>query len=82
VDPAMAVTAYIMIKVDGMTNREVLDKIVALEETREAFIIFGAFDIIVKAVFKTNEDMSSYVVEKLRSIDGVGETQTNVCASC
>lgn len=82
VDLAMTVTAYIMIKVDGMTNREVLDKIVALDETDEAFIIFGAFDIIVKAVFKTNDDMSSYVVEKLRAIDGVGETQTNVCATC
>lgn len=78
----MTVTAYIMIKVDGMTNREVLDKIVGLDETEEAFIIFGAFDIIVKAVFKTNDDMSSYVVEKLRGIEGVGETQTNVCATC
>lgn len=82
VNPTMTVTAYIMIKVDGMTNREVLDRILGLDETKEAFIIFGAFDIIVKAVFRTNDDMSSYVVEKLRAIEGVGETQTNVCATC
>ncbi|MHA2602776.1 MAG: Lrp/AsnC family transcriptional regulator [Candidatus Thorarchaeota archaeon SMTZ1-83] len=76
------ITAFIMVKVEGMTNREVLSAIMALDETEEAYIIFGAFDIIVKAIFKTNEDMSVYVVEKLRDIDGVGETQTNVCATC
>ncbi|MHA2601366.1 MAG: Lrp/AsnC family transcriptional regulator [Candidatus Thorarchaeota archaeon SMTZ1-83] len=78
----MALTAFILVKVEGMTNREVLEQIIALEETEEAYIIFGAFDIIVKALFKSNEDMSAYVVEKLRGIDGVGETQTNVCATC
>ncbi|MFW9967951.1 MAG: Lrp/AsnC family transcriptional regulator [Candidatus Thorarchaeota archaeon] len=76
------ITAFIMVKVEGMTNREVLSEIMALDETKEAYIIFGAFDIIVKAIFKTNEDMSIYVVEKLRDIEGVGETQTNVCATC
>jgi len=78
----MALTAFILVKVEGMTNREVLEQIIALEETEEAYIIFGAFDIIVKALFKSNEDMTAYVVEKLRGIDGVGETQTNVCATC
>jgi len=76
------ITAFIMVKVEGMTNREVLAKIMALDGTEEAYIIFGAFDIIVKASFKTNDDMSVYVVEKLREIEGVGETQTNVCATC
>ncbi|NHI83875.1 MAG: Lrp/AsnC family transcriptional regulator [Candidatus Thorarchaeota archaeon] len=78
----MTITAYIMIKIEGMSNRHVLDKIIALDETKEAFIIFGAFDIIVKAEFKSNDDMSIYVVEKLKAIEGVGETQTNVCATC
>lgn len=78
----MVLTAFILVKVEGMTNREVLEQIMALDETEEAYIIFGAFDIIVKALFKSNEDMSAYVVEKLRGIDGVGETQTNVCATC
>ncbi|MFW9845763.1 MAG: Lrp/AsnC family transcriptional regulator [Candidatus Thorarchaeota archaeon] len=78
----MAITAFVMVKVEGMTNREVLSEILALDETQEAYIIFGAFDIIIKAVFKTNDDMSAYVVEKLRDIQGVGETQTNVCATC
>ncbi|MHA2378280.1 MAG: Lrp/AsnC family transcriptional regulator [Candidatus Thorarchaeota archaeon] len=78
----MVLTAFIMIKVEGMTNREVLEQIMTLDETDEAYIIFGAFDIIVKAIFKSNEDMSAYVVEKLRGIEGVGETQTNVCATC
>jgi len=78
----MVLTAFIMVKVEGMTNREVLEQIMTLDETDEAYIIFGAFDIIVKAIFKSNEDMSAYVVEKLRGIEGVGETQTNVCATC
>lgn len=78
----MTITAYIMIKVEGMSNRNVLDEIMALDETDEAFIIFGAFDIIIKAQFESNDEMSVYVVEKLKAIEGVGETQTNVCATC
>ncbi len=77
----MTVTAFIMINIDG-NNRKVLEEIMAIEETREAYMVFGPFDIIAKAEFKSHEELGRYVVEKIRSIEGVSDTQTNVCAAC
>ncbi|MGY5875028.1 MAG: Lrp/AsnC ligand binding domain-containing protein [Candidatus Thorarchaeota archaeon] len=78
----MTLIAFIMINVVSNNNQVVLEKIKSLDETLEAYIIFGAFDIIVKAEFKSHDDLSEYVVEKLRSIEEISDTQTNVCATC
>ncbi|MGY5854840.1 MAG: Lrp/AsnC ligand binding domain-containing protein [Candidatus Thorarchaeota archaeon] len=78
----MPLIAFIMVNVVSNNNQVVLEKIKALDETLEAYIIFGAFDIIVKAEFKSHDDLSEYVVEKLRSIEEIRDTQTNVCATC
>ena len=66
--------------VEMATQREILDTVRALDEVREAHIIFGAFDILVKAEFETNQELSNFVVDKIKAIPGVGDTQTNVCA--
>ncbi|TFF91516.1 Lrp/AsnC family transcriptional regulator [Candidatus Thorarchaeota archaeon] len=78
----MSVLAYMMLKVRNDRNKEILEEIKKLDETLEAYIIFGAYDLIIKGEFKSNEDMGNFVVDKLKSIEGVLETQTNVCADC
>ncbi len=75
------ILAFILMTVDMPAQREILGKLQQFDEVREAHIIFGAFDIIVKAEFKDNEELSSFVVDKVKAIIGVGDTQTNVCAS-
>jgi DNA-binding Lrp family transcriptional regulator len=48
----------------------------------EAYIIYGAYDLLIKASFKTPETLSLFVVDTLRKVDGVRDTVTNVCAAC
>ncbi len=76
----MTVIAFIMLKVRTDSTREVLEKIRTFEETKQVHIIFGAYDMIVKAEFKDNDALSRFVVDKLKSLDGVLDTATNVCA--
>jgi len=76
----MTVVAFIMLKVRTDSTREVLEKVRSFKETKQAHIIFGAYDMIVKAEFKDNDEMSRFVVDKIKSIDGVLDTATNVCA--
>ncbi|MCF2135856.1 MAG: Lrp/AsnC ligand binding domain-containing protein [Candidatus Thorarchaeota archaeon] len=76
----MAVVAFIMLKVRTDSTRGVLEKVKSFAETKQVHIIFGAYDMIVKAEFKDNDEMSRFVVDKLKSLDGVIETATNVCA--
>jgi len=77
----MTVTAYILLNVDMLNQSNVFEAVKGLEETLEVYQIFGAFDIIIKAEFKDNNQLSIYVIDKLQSLEGVLETQTNVCAT-
>ena len=77
----MTVTAYILLNVDISNQSNVFETVKGLEETLEVYQIFGAFDIIIKAEFKDNNQLSTYVIDKLQSLEGVLETQTNVCAT-
>lgn len=56
----MPIRAYILLKVGPDRNKEILDEIKSLDETLEAFILFWAYDIIVKGEFKSNANMPSF----------------------
>jgi len=77
----MTVTAYILVNVDMSNQNNVFESIKKMEEVREAYTIFGAFDIIIKAEFEDNDQLSNFVINKLKSLEGVLETQTNICAA-
>jgi len=77
----MTLTAYILLNVDMSTQNDVFDTIKTMEEAQEVCMIFGAFDIIVKAEFQDNDQLSNFIVDKLESLEGVLETQTNICAA-
>ncbi|MCK4280191.1 MAG: Lrp/AsnC ligand binding domain-containing protein [Candidatus Thorarchaeota archaeon] len=77
----MTVAAFILVKILGGNNREILKKFKAMPEVVESYILFGAWDLIIHAEFTDNETMSNFVVDKIKTVEGVGETQTNVCAS-
>ncbi|MHA1483692.1 MAG: Lrp/AsnC family transcriptional regulator [Candidatus Thorarchaeota archaeon] len=77
----MTVAAFILIKILGGDNRRILKKFKAMPEVVESYILFGAWDLIIHAEFADNEAMSNFVVGKIKTVEGVGETQTNICAS-
>ncbi len=75
------ITAFIMAKLESAKARDVLKGVRKLEEIEEAHLIYGAYDLLIKGVFKTPESLSSFVVDTLRKVDGVKDTVTNVCAA-
>ncbi|MHA1770000.1 MAG: Lrp/AsnC family transcriptional regulator [Candidatus Thorarchaeota archaeon] len=75
------IIAFIMGKIDSAKARDILNKVRDLEPVEEAYLIYGAYDLLIKGTFKTPESLSSFVVDELRNIDGVRDTVTNVCAS-
>ncbi len=77
----MTVAAFILIKIIGGDNRAILEKFKAMPEVVESYILFGAWDLIIHAEFTDNDAMSNFVVDKIKTVEGVGETQTNICAS-
>lgn len=76
------IMAFIMAKIESAKAREILTKVREFEEVDEAYLIYGAYDLLIKGMFKTPEKLSSFVVDELRNLDGVRDTVTNVCATC
>ncbi len=76
------IMAFIMAKIESAKAREILTKVREFEEVDEAYLIYGAYDLLIKGMFKTPEKLSSFVVDDLRNLDGVRDTVTNVCATC
>jgi DNA-binding Lrp family transcriptional regulator len=77
----MTVTAYILLNVEMAEQNAVLEAVKAMPASKEVYMIYGAFDIIIKAEFEDNNALSTFVVDDLKSLEGVLETQTNVCAT-
>lgn len=77
----LVIVAFIMAKVDSVRSREILSHVKSLENVEEAYLIYGAYDLLIKGVFDTPEALSSFVVDTLRKIEGVRDTVTNVCAA-
>jgi DNA-binding Lrp family transcriptional regulator len=76
------ITAFIMAKTESSKSRSILQLVKKLEGVEEAYIIYGAYDLLIKASFKTPEALSLFVVDTLRKVDGVRDTVTNVCSAC
>jgi DNA-binding Lrp family transcriptional regulator len=75
------IVAFIILNVETNNPRDVADQILTFDEVEEVHVVFGAFDLIIKASFKTPEDLSNFVINTLRKIEGVKDTITNVCAT-
>ena len=78
----VVIVAFIMAKIESATSRKILESVRELDEVEDAHLIYGAYDMLIKGVFKTPEALSSFVVDTLRKMEGVKDTVTNVCASC
>jgi len=69
--------AYVLIKTTGGKARDVLNKIRAMDGVKEASGTYGSFDIIAKM---EAEDLASLVVDEIRKLDGVVDTNTLIVA--
>ncbi len=72
-----SVKAYIMVSFDsntGTDQRSLARKIAMLENVLSVSIISGQWDILVETVSRSMKDLSVFVLDKLRRIEGVSNT--------
>ncbi len=75
------VTAIILIKYDSsskVSQRELLKEIMKFNNVEKGYIITGEWDLLIIAKFKDIEELSRFILEKLRNIEGVKETYTSI----
>ncbi len=69
--------AYLLIKTRGGKARNVLNAVRELNGVKSANGTYGSYDIIAKI---DDEDVAGLVVDKIRTLDGVVDTNTLIIA--
>lgn len=76
--------AYILIKIATQTDmcgysRSVLEKIIAVKGVKDAQLLFGDFDAIVRLDMPKIHDIENTVMEEIHLVEGVESTLTLLC---
>lgn len=76
------VTAFILVSFvpnSGSGQRELADRIAALEGVHEVHLVSGEHDILLKVRGGSIEHIGALVIDKIRPLEGVGRTLTVAC---
>ncbi len=71
-------TAYLFINVDSGAEQEVLKELKEIEGVREAYFVYGVYDVIVKVQADSMSKLKDIVSFKIRRLDKVRSTLTLV----
>lgn len=70
------VLAYILINAELGMESQVLEKLNAFPEVREAYMVYGVYDIIVKVEAETVDELKETVFQRIRLMENVRSTLT------
>ena len=68
--------AVILLTLEPLSERGVLDKVRALPGVIEAHFLYGPYDAFVKIEAKDSRALQNLVIEKIRNIEGISSTMT------
>lgn len=73
---AEGVTALITLKVDTKNVESLAIEISKHEDVEDVFLVTGDVDIIAKAHFKNYDSCNEFILNSVRSLNGVKDTKT------
>ncbi|MDH5401423.1 MAG: Lrp/AsnC ligand binding domain-containing protein [Candidatus Heimdallarchaeota archaeon] len=72
----MTTEAYILLNIVLGKEKELLEQLKLLEETKECWIVMGSFDIICHVLVDSAKELRPLVTNKIRALDGVRQSMT------
>lgn len=72
--------AYVLINSETGAEEQVLRDLKALPEVKEAYVVYGVYDIIIKVEGETSEDLKNIIASKIRRILKIRSTLTMIVA--
>ncbi|MBC7113361.1 MAG: Lrp/AsnC family transcriptional regulator [Candidatus Methanomethylicaceae archaeon] len=70
--------AFVLVNVEAGTDKEVLENIKKVPEVKQAYMVYGVYDIIVMLESETLEKLRETVTKKIRQLDKVRSTMTMI----
>jgi|GEM_PF-444469 len=69
--------AFVLINVEMDGGKEVLENLKRIEEVKEAYSLFGVYDVIAKVEAEDRQRIEEIIVWKIRKFDKVRQTITS-----
>jgi len=70
--------AFVMMNAEVGSEQEVLKKLKKIAEVKEAYLVYGVYDIVAKVEAETMKKLREVIASKIRGIDGVRSTLTMI----
>jgi DNA-binding Lrp family transcriptional regulator len=74
----MAVSAYVLIRVEADKTKNAFESLTKLKEVKTAHTVTGPFDIILLVEARNLHELGETILTKIRGADGVSRTMTCV----
>jgi len=74
------VEAFVFINTEIGAEDEVMEALIKLPEVKEAMIVYGPYDVVVKITADTAENLRKLISEKIRRMPKIKSTTTLVIA--
>ena len=68
--------AFVFINADIGSEQEVLEQLRKMDSVKEAYMVYGVYDIVAKVDALTNDDLREVVTSKVRKLSKVRSTLT------
>ena len=72
--------AYVLINVELSQDKKVHKQLLGFDEVKEAQMLYGVYDIIVKIEDKDLNNLKNIISNKLRNVSGILSTMTTIIA--
>jgi DNA-binding Lrp family transcriptional regulator len=70
--------AFVLLNTETGTENEVLEGLKKIEAVKEAYIVYGVYDVVAKVGADTMEKLKEIVTWKVRKLDKVRSTLTMI----
>lgn len=70
--------AFVFVNVEANSESEVLKRLREVPEVREAYVVYGVYDIIVKVETDSMDHLKETIAKKVRKLGNIRSTITTV----
>ncbi len=71
-------SAYLLLNVETGTEEDVIESLKSLQEVKEARMVYGVYDVIVRVETGNMEELKNVVSWTIRRLDRVRSTMTMI----
>ncbi|MCS7232884.1 MAG: Lrp/AsnC ligand binding domain-containing protein [Synergistetes bacterium] len=70
------VTAFVLVLVTAGKEREILEKLKEMPEVKEAYMVYGEYDLLLKVESETLKGLDNIIMGKIRKMPEIQLTST------